>query len=299
MTIAVLIVNFYSSSMVATLLSDLSRQKISNKIVVSIADNSQNDAEYSALQEATSSLISRFRAINVTRCDINAGYASGNQVAFQAIPRRCEIDYVLVINPDVSIVSGELNRLTEALETSARRTIAVAETITATGTSSGTAAISKLTGRSRNLGVEEKPSRAWLVYPAGHFMAMTRELWEEVGGLDVQYFLYGEEADLVLRSGIHRENIRRVPSVTISHVGGATTNSGTKKSQISLYHSTKSRVLLYRRHSSLRRYLPVMIIIRLAYATRLMANGVGGCSVARGVIAGLRHPVSTGGNDAR
>lgn len=56
----------------------------------------------------------------------------------------------------------------------------------------------------------------------GCFLLITRKMWDELGGFDPAFFMYGEEADLCLRAKkLLGAQPRVTPTSTIIHYGGA------------------------------------------------------------------------------
>jgi GT2 family glycosyltransferase len=56
---------------------------------------------------------------------------------------------------------------------------------------------------------------------SGCFLLMRRSLWEELGGFDLSYFMYGEDADLCLRARALGARCVICPEAEIVHYGGA------------------------------------------------------------------------------
>ncbi|SFK18418.1 glycosyltransferase family 2 protein [Cellulomonas sp. KH9] len=282
--IAVLIVNFRSAAHVANLLADLSAQPASGQLIVSIVDNSLDEDERLRLERMAEAHSGTFRLIRVTAAADNLGYAGGNNLAYRSVEAE-QFDFVSVVNPDVRILAGSVVQLSQAC-TSSSWAIAVPETSHAGSVSDGRAAIDRFSGRTRQMSRAEAPGSRWIVYPAGHFLMMNRDLWVRSEGLSEDYFLYAEEVDLVLRLG-DRAEIVPSDSLLVAHSVGASTGSSEHgKSQVTLYHAARSKVVLFQRHASLRPYVPLLVVARLAFA---VVNGRQGWAAARGVLAGLRY----------
>ncbi len=58
---------------------------------------------------------------------------------------------------------------------------------------------------------------------SGSFMAMRRAAFEELGGFDESYFMYGEDVDLCWRAHMAGWGVVDVPSACVTHTGGITT----------------------------------------------------------------------------
>lgn len=79
---------------------------------------------------------------------------------------------------------------------------------------------------------------------SGALMALDRRLWDELGGLDEDYFLYGEDIDICLRARTLGWQPAVASSAGYTHVGGMTADAATWRRV--LLHRGKAE--LYRRH---------------------------------------------------
>jgi hypothetical protein len=78
----------------------------------------------------------------------------------------------------------------------------------------------------------------------GCFMMLPRALWDKLGGFDLKYFMYGEEADLCLRARARGYRPMITPAAEIMHlVGASTTDNPRKYTQVA-----KARATLIRDH---------------------------------------------------
>ena len=80
----------------------------------------------------------------------------------------------------------------------------------------------------------------------GCLLLIDKRLWDQLGGFDPIFFMYGEEADLCLRA--QRVGARPIvtPSATIVHYGGASSSSSVDR----IAAVFKGKVTLMRRHWS-------------------------------------------------
>jgi N-acetylglucosaminyl-diphospho-decaprenol L-rhamnosyltransferase len=58
---------------------------------------------------------------------------------------------------------------------------------------------------------------------SGSFMLVRRQVFEELGGFDETYFMYGEDVDLCWRAHRAGWGVAYVPSASVTHQGGVTT----------------------------------------------------------------------------
>lgn len=79
---------------------------------------------------------------------------------------------------------------------------------------------------------------------SGALMAVDRDLWQQLGGLDEDFFLYGEDVDLCLRARAAGAQPATVAPAGYTHVGGMAAD-GTIRRRILLH---RGKVELYRRH---------------------------------------------------
>jgi GT2 family glycosyltransferase len=56
-----------------------------------------------------------------------------------------------------------------------------------------------------------------VAFPSGAAMVVRREVWDELGGLDREYFMYGEDLDLGLRLWLAGYGVGRVPAARVAH----------------------------------------------------------------------------------
>ncbi len=79
---------------------------------------------------------------------------------------------------------------------------------------------------------------------SGAFLAVDRVLWEQLGGLDEQFFVYGEDVDLCLRAEAHGRRTVVATGAGYHHLGGMATDASLHR-RILLH---RGKVDLYRRH---------------------------------------------------
>ena len=78
----------------------------------------------------------------------------------------------------------------------------------------------------------------------GCFLMIRRELWNALGGFDLKYFMYGEDADLCLRAQAMGYRPMITPEAEIMHLIGASSDRPARK----LVMLTRGRITLLRQH---------------------------------------------------
>jgi N-acetylglucosaminyl-diphospho-decaprenol L-rhamnosyltransferase len=168
----------------------------------------------------------RFADIHVQRCE-NIGFAAANNRALALASGR----YVLLLNPDVEIVSGTFAELVATLD--ARPQVGIASVIQQGSDAQLQHSIRGFPSPWRAFGEalalplgdwrEERPqpgryreehSVDWLV---GAFLLARAEAVAQIGGLDERFFLYSEETDWCYRAKAAGWDVRHFPQMVITH----------------------------------------------------------------------------------
>ena len=184
-----------------------------------VIDSGSTDGTPEAIEE-------QYADIHVRRCE-NIGFAAANNRALELARGR----YVLLLNPDVEIVSGTFAELLRALD--ARPNVGVASVIqqgsdgelqhTIRGFPSPRRAFGEALALPWGDSREEQPGEAhyreersadWLV---GAFLLARAEVVAQIGGLDERFFLYSEETDWCYRARAAGWDVRHLPRMVITH----------------------------------------------------------------------------------
>ncbi|WP_263971762.1 glycosyltransferase [Leptolyngbya ohadii] len=167
----------------------------------------------------------------------NRGYAAGNNAAIrQILSGETLPDYILLLNPDTIVRPGALSALVEFMERHPEAGIAGSRLEDLDGTPQRSAfrfpsVFSELDDGLR-LGVVSKLLESWTVAPpvpesecetdwvAGASMIVRRSVWEQVGLMDEDYFLYFEELDFCLAAKRSGWSCWYVPQSRVVHFVG-------------------------------------------------------------------------------
>ncbi len=186
----------------------------------------------------------------------NRGFAAGNNVGIAIARGR----YVLLLNPDVEILSGSFAELVAALDS--RPDVGVASVVQRGARGELQHSMRRFPSPLRDLGEslfaarwpllrgmqeldlrEERylreSSAEWVV---GAFMCARAEMISSVGGMDESFFLYCEEVDWCLRARQAGWDVRHLPAMTVTHHAGRR-DSGDLRAQLA-----HSRRLYARKH---------------------------------------------------
>ncbi len=155
----------------------------------------------------------------------NLGYAGAINVGLRAARGR----FLLALNNDVVAAPDLVLRLVEAAEDSGAAlvlprilTLAPGDRIDNTGHLLYRDGLNLCRGRGRP--ADDPGGRVPLppLLPSGAAMLLRREFVDRVGGLDEDFFAYGEDAELGMRALRAGERVHYAPAAVVHHLGGGT-----------------------------------------------------------------------------
>lgn len=208
-----------------------------------VVDNHSNDANRAAVRQ----LCEREGWTGVFP-GTNTGFGAGcNLGAAAALAEGAEV--LLFLNPDATIDAESAVRLMTAVE--AEPLLLAGPTVLGPDGEIASAGL--------DLDLETGTMRPWrrraehpgadtLPWVTGACFAVTRELWERVGGFDERYFLYWEDVDLCARVQAAGGRVAVVDGATATHSGGGTQRAeGSRaKSPAYYYFNIRNRALFAR-----------------------------------------------------
>lgn len=239
-SVLIAIVNYRTAALVADCLASLDFEvRAYGNAKVIIADNDSGDG---SIDEIANTIDQRgFRSwASVIPLPRNGGFAYGNNaILAPLLESDVRPDYVLLLNPDTTIFPGLIERLVSLFQTHPRAGIVGAHQQDPDGTPLCSSfrfptALSELSAGLR-LGLVSRLLQAWEVatgipesavqcdWVSGGCMMIDIAVFDAIGLMDEDYFLYFEETDFCLRA-------RRVgfecwfsPDAKINHLGGQST----------------------------------------------------------------------------
>lgn len=226
-----------------------------------------------ASRDSTVDLIRRdFPSVAVTACDANIGFGRANnlamrQIGFERKGKDSDLpDAVYLLNPDTVTHAGATKALFDALFEDERNGVVGARLSFGDGSFQHSAF--RFPGL-RQIWTELYPTPSrWIEssfngrYPRSSYdssvpfeadfalgasLMLRREVLQEVGLFDEQFFIYCEEVDWQWRIRGRGWRILCVPGARITHLGGG---SSSQARPASLYNLWKSRLQLYDKHYS-------------------------------------------------
>ncbi len=282
MTGAVVVVNYGSS--------DLLRRNLDGvRSRVVVVDNHSSDAEYSAVARLCAS-----RGWLLVASP-NDGFGAGVNRGVEEASKAGASEFVL-LNPDACATDNVLQGMLQHVRSNPRDVVSPTIRRPDGGVEFAGSIVDCRTGHLRRGWVDgdtDPVARNWL---SGACMAFTRTVFEAVGGMASDYFLYWEDVDFSRRAVDAGFALRVLAHLEVVHAEGGTHGGGARaKSPTYYYYNTRNRLLFgsqfAREH--LREWIAVTPRESLAIWLRggrrqLLTNPAGAWAAVRGTWAGLR-----------
>jgi N-acetylglucosaminyl-diphospho-decaprenol L-rhamnosyltransferase len=238
-TLLVAIVNFRTARLAIECMRSLEPELKGLSAQVVVADNDSGDDSVSLLKNAIETEGWQNWA-SVLEVPLNRGFAAGNNAIIgPALRGPSPPDFVLLLNPDTTVLPGALGELLTFMESHKRVGIVGASQRHPTGAPLRSAfrfvnPLGEFDGSLR-LGPISNVLRRWEHAPpipekptetdwvSGGCMMIRREVFEQAGLMDDGYFLYFEEMDYCLQAKRAGWSTWFLPSAHIVHIGGQST----------------------------------------------------------------------------
>jgi GT2 family glycosyltransferase len=302
LNISVVIVSFNTRELLHGCLDSLRACALPLHVVV--VDNASRDGSAAMVRE-------RFPNVALVALDENSGFAAGTNAGLRRVmssgrlisselkTQNSKLDYLLLLNPDTVVHPGAIEALAAFLDAHPRVGAVGPRLLNTDGTVQPAAfrfPTLSMTALDLFPPGEVLPGRlynSWwhgrypqeptacapfpIDHPLGACILARRDVIEQVGMLDEQFFMYAEEVDWCYRVRQAGWAIWQEPRACVTHVGGAATSQFRSRMQIALY---ASRLRFFRKHYSPHLARAHRLIIRagMLRATlrdwRLYARGV-------------------------
>jgi len=147
----------------------------------------------------------------------NLGFGRGCNLGFSASSGR----HIYLLNPDAQLAGkNSLAELCRRMDENPRWGMAGTRVLSADGKAESLPATGYPGQRHVHRDFSKLPGNiAWVI---GASMIIRRELYEKLGGFDLEFFLYSEETDFCLRLRELGFQIGHITEVAVNHIGGTT-----------------------------------------------------------------------------
>ena len=265
--VLVVIVNYNGSELLVRAVSAMNSQTFTDYRLI-VVDNASTDGSIVALRNSHPD-------VEVLSAGTNLGFAAANNLAVRTFPGS---QWIALLNPDAFPEPTWLQNLMEAARDNADIAAFASRTVDARDPS-------LLDGAGDAYHVSGRYWRRGYHCPATHHYAQREEIfaacaaaalysraaWEQTGGLDEDFFCYGEDVDLGFRLQLAGYRCLYVPTAVAHHYGSAVTG---KRSDFSTYHGQRNLVWVYVKNMPAMLFWPL-----LPYHLILNAAALLGCTL--------------------
>jgi GT2 family glycosyltransferase len=262
--VSIIVVSYNTRDLTLACLRSVIEQTKSVSYNLVVIDNASQDGSANAVAEA-------FPQVQLIRSEQNLGFAAANNLAAQIVNGR----YLLLLNPDTVVLDGAVDRLLAFAHSHPQARIWGGRTVFEDGSLNpsscwGRQTCWSLTTQALGLNVFFPNSTAFnpeciggwprdsireVDIVSGCFFLIRRDFWNQLGGFDPAFFMYGEEADLCLRAKAFGSRPMITPKATIVHLGGASERiRGDKITKVLIARTRLMRPSLATLGDSLRAY---------------------------------------------
>ncbi len=203
---SVIIVNYNTADFLRRCLNSLGSQG-DIRVRAIVVDNASHDHSQDVVR-------GEFPQVKLIANDRNLGFARANNQAL----RSCRSKYVYFLNPDTEVQKGALGAILEFMDSHPKVGLAGTRIINPDGSSQpsvGTRYPGQKHAKEELRGLDT--GIAWVL---GASMIARRALFEDLGGFDERFHLYGEEQDLCLRARKAGWAIGYIPHAVVVHWAG-------------------------------------------------------------------------------
>ena len=284
--LSIIVVSYNTRDMTLECLASVYEQTTTPFEII-VVDNDSSDGSAAAIAE-------QFPDVHLLAETTNHGFAPAHNVAMP----HCRGDWILLLNPDTVVLDGALDKLLAFAKRKPEAKIWGGRTLFGDGSLNTTSCwrkmslwtvfcrVTGLTGifsRSALFNAEEyagwqRDTERQVDIVTGCLFLLRRETWDQLGGFDPTFTMYGEEADLCMRA---RKQLDARPMITpqaeIIHYGGASEKVPADR----IIRVIRAKAELIQRHFSPFTRTLGLYLFRLFPLSRTIANTVAGAITGR------------------
>jgi len=265
--VLVVIVNYNSGPLLVQSVDSMKHQSFADYRLIVVDNASQDDSV--ALMRA------RHPDVEVLPAGANLGFAAANNLAVRTFPGS---RWIALLNPDAFPESAWLQSLVEVARSNpdvaafASRTIDARDAALLDGAGDAYHISGRYWRRGYHCQAAHRHQQREEIFTACAAAALySRSAWEQVGGLDEDFFCYGEDVDLGFRLQLAGYGCLYVPTAIARHYGSAVT---VEHSDFSTYYGQRNLVWVYVKNMP-----PILLWLLLPYHIILNLAAVLGCAM--------------------
>jgi len=281
--VAIVILNYNTRDLLRDAIRSAYYDSAQHAIAVYVVDNASPDGSAAMVE-------TEFPQVRLIRSATNGGFAYGNNLALRQILASTDTQhdddrFIMLLNPDAALQPGALDTLIRYLQTHASTGVVGPRVLLPDGAldpacrrSFPSPAVSfyRMTGLQRLFPRSPRFGRYNLTYldPAeeteidaltGAALLVRESIVREVGLLDEQFFMYGEDLDWCYRIKSYGWRIVYVPEAVVRHHKRA---ASTKRALPSIRAFYDAMRVFHRKHYAARTPAPVNIFVELGISLK-------------------------------
>lgn len=236
--LTVMVISYNTRDLTLAALRTLFKTTKFTRMHVMVWDNASVDGSVEAIAE-------QFPQVELIRSNENIGFAAANN----RLAQRAATEFLLLLNPDTEVHEGAIDNLIAFARTHPEAGIWGGRTVFPDGRLNIASCWRQITPwsafcmatgltaafpRSELFNPEAMPS--WkrdsirkVDIVVGCYLLTRRDLWIELAGFDLRYWMYGEEADLCARARARGWQPLITPDSQIMHLVGAASRTESRK----------------------------------------------------------------------
>jgi hypothetical protein len=268
--LSIIIVNYNVKEFLENLLKSIAPASNALQVETIVVDNASKDGSMDMVRQ-------KFPHVKAICNKENAGFAKANNIGMQHASGK----YILLLNPDTILNENTLNVMHRFMEANPAVGMAGCKILNPDGTLQlacrrgfpgpwtsfcKVSGLSSLFPKSRlfaryNLTYLDENQTYEVDAISGSFMMLRRDVFEQIGGLDEQFFMYGEDLDLCYRVQKAGFKVYYVHDTQIIHFKG----ESTKRSNINETKIFYSAMRLFvRKHFAAHVLVEMILILGIA-----------------------------------
>lgn len=272
--LTVIVISYNTAALTLKCLETLYENTQRAQFKTVVFDNASKDGSADLIAE-------QFPQVELIRSDVNLGFAKANNV----VAENVKTEWILLLNPDTEVHLNAIDNLLSFAKANPQAGITGGRTVFPDGSLNRSSCWQKMTiwslfcsaigltaafphsgiFNTEGMGEWKRDSVRQVDIVVGCFLMIGRELWNELNGFDLRYFMYGEEADLCLRAAQLGYRPLITPDAEIMHLIGASSDKKVEKFIL----VSKAKVTLIKNHWP-RSHVPIGIsLIWLRAAVRM------------------------------
>jgi N-acetylglucosaminyl-diphospho-decaprenol L-rhamnosyltransferase len=269
--LSVIIVSWNTRQLLKNCLDSIFANPPTSPFEIWVVDNASTDGTPKMVQE-------RYSQVHFIENHENVGFARANN---QAI-KQCTGKYILLLNPDTFVDSCSLEIMVDFLEGNSMAGAAGARLFNPDGTMQISShpwptlsrELLRLFHLDRILPYTEYPQNKWIKGSAqevdvlmGACLILRKDILDQIGYLDEDYFIYSEEVDLCYRIQRAGWSLYWIPQAKVVHFGGQSTQQVPTQMFLNLYHS---KIKYFRKHYGTLAAKIYILILMFASLSRIV-----------------------------